>query len=443
MSHTIFVPLSAGHPPAATFAKLAGLQFHIAPTAWETDEEYLVWRDGSARGVAVQPQDEGTAIRIFTCASRVDVDLAIDAVVALANDAAGSGGFFKRMMSKTVLAVNEDDEEFKSIAEIQKRYNDAFRTQYVAWGPQEIANHVEPGASISLTGPWCYLTIEAATFAQLRATAANPDAFSQNVLNHMLAQQAAGRQLRQVLRHGDSSQLASVPLPQANGVVAAWLAEDAALIGPQMMWQTAARLPPAVLQANVEGVLQLVPDLQEWNAPLGRAIFAQAIERANSDPGVATSLANFALEAAQAGAFVPALAAFDVIVDMAPQNVGNVMVESQRNGQASGQRLAVNAQSSWACNATWAVQADNNKMPVDAQRARNYLAKCLPYAPSNPAIYLNATCIAVELGDINEALNYTSLAKRCGYQGMQAFVDEPMLAPLRNHPRFAQALAGG
>jgi len=90
MSHTIFVPLSAGHPPAATFAKLAGLQFHIAPTAWETDEEYLVWRDGSARGVAVQPQDEGTAIRIFTCASRVDVDLAIDAVVALANDAAGS-----------------------------------------------------------------------------------------------------------------------------------------------------------------------------------------------------------------------------------------------------------------------------------------------------------------------------------------------------------------
>ena len=51
--------------------------------------------------------------------------------------------------------------------------------------------------------------------------------------------------------------------------------------------------------------------------------------------------------------------------------------------------------------------------------------------------------VSVELGDINEALNYTSLAKRCGYQGMQAFVDEPMLAPLRNHPRFAQALAGG
>ena len=112
MSHTIFVPLSAAQPPAATLAKLAGLQFHIAPSAWETDEEYLIWRDGSARGVAVQPQDEGTAIRIFNCASRVDVDLAIEAVIALANDAGGGGGFFKRLVSKTVLAVNEDDEEF-------------------------------------------------------------------------------------------------------------------------------------------------------------------------------------------------------------------------------------------------------------------------------------------------------------------------------------------
>ena len=450
MTHTILVPCNAqaaARRSSASFAQLTGMLSHLPPSAWPIDEEFLIWREGSARGVAIELRQESTSIRMYTCASRVDVDLAIDATIALIHDGAGSPGFFKRLMAKTVVAVNEDDEEFKSVAELQKRYDDSFCTRYVTWGPQQIASIVEeqadPNASVAMTGPWCQVLIDRATIAGLRANAANDEAFSQAVLGFMTSQQNIGRQLRTELRQGHAASLATVPLPVANGVVAAWLVEDAARTSADMRWLTAEQLPTPVLLANLSGVLDLLTDEQRWRSPLGRTICSLALQRADSDVEFATGLADNALAAAQAGHFMYALAAFDVVVDMAPQNIGQIDVMPLIAGQATGGRLAVSAQSSWACNATWAVQADNNKLPVDQQRARHYLTRCLPYAPSNPAIYLNATCIAVELDDLAQALVHTANAKRCGYGNMQAFQQEPLLAPLRNHPGFAQAFAGG
>ncbi len=450
MSHTIFVPSSETTTEGkaqAILAKLPGIQFDVPPSAWPIGQECLMWREGSARGVSMVLQPDGIMIRYFTCASRVDVDLALDAVIALATAAAGTSGFFKRLVAKKVLAANECDEEFTSIAAIEKRYNNTYRTEYVTWGPQQLASMVmeqdDANATVAVNGPWCHVRLNQELLSQLRTSAASDEAFSQAVLSYIIAQQSSGRQLRTALRQGNAAQLATVALPIANDVVAPWLQEDVARCGADLMWQTIAQLPSPVLLANLHDILNLVTDETRWQSPVGRTIYALALEHANSDAAFATTLANNALAAAQAGNIAQALAAFDVVVDMAPQNVGNVQVAPLIDGKPTGQQLEVNAQSSWACNATWAVQADNNKLPVDPKRARHYLTKCLPYAPSNPAIYLNATCIAVELGDLTQALAHTANAKRCGFSNMQEFQREPLLAPLRNHPGFAQAFAGG
>src|SRR5688500_12700117 len=119
MSHTILVPKKRGigklfGKPAASgdvLASLPGLMW--ASTARDLlaqGNEILIARDGSARGVAVMQSDEGTMVRMFTASSRVDVDLALEAVLALM--AAGAG-----------VAINEDDEELANAAELGERYD--------------------------------------------------------------------------------------------------------------------------------------------------------------------------------------------------------------------------------------------------------------------------------------------------------------------------------
>jgi hypothetical protein len=62
------------------------------------------------------------------------------------------------------------------------------------------------------------------------------------------------------------------------------------------------------------------------------------------------------------------------------------------------------------CNATWLVQKDNTGLAIDAARSRRYLAACLPHAPRNPAIHLNAAAVFTEQV---RRFELEPLARRC------------------------------
>ncbi|MDC3952757.1 SMI1/KNR4 family protein [Polyangium jinanense] len=96
------------------------------------------------------------------------------------------------------------------------------------------------------------------------------------------------------------------------------------------------------------------------------------------------------------------------------------------------------------CNALWAVQDDNTHLGKDPERARKYLAACLPHGPKNPAIFYNAACVAIELDDLDAALGYVEDAVRFGYGGREAmrtaFRTEALFAKIRDDRRFFDAL---
>jgi tetratricopeptide (TPR) repeat protein len=94
-----------------------------------------------------------------------------------------------------------------------------------------------------------------------------------------------------------------------------------------------------------------------------------------------------------------------------------------------------------ACaNPLYAVQNDNNHLGVNEARARFYLARCLPHAPANPAIYLNAACVAVELGELEEALRLLELAKAAKVD-LAPYRHEPLMAVLVGRPEFERLFA--
>lgn len=84
------------------------------------------------------------------------------------------------------------------------------------------------------------------------------------------------------------------------------------------------------------------------------------------------------------------------------------------------------------CNALWPLQNDNTGRPVDATLNDFFLKRCLPYAPSNPAIYFNAACLYAEMGDVEGALDCIEKAKEYDY----AEFDE-MIAAMQSTPMFA------
>ncbi|KYG07458.1 hypothetical protein BE21_29360 [Sorangium cellulosum] len=96
------------------------------------------------------------------------------------------------------------------------------------------------------------------------------------------------------------------------------------------------------------------------------------------------------------------------------------------------------------CNALWAVQDDNTHLGKDPERARRYLAACVPHGPENPAIFYNAACVAIELDDIDAALGFVRDAVRFGYDGREAvraaLRAEPLFAKIRDDRRFLDAL---
>lgn len=94
-----------------------------------------------------------------------------------------------------------------------------------------------------------------------------------------------------------------------------------------------------------------------------------------------------------------------------------------------------------ASNPLFAVQDDNHHQGVDAKRQRRYLKRCLPHGPENPAIYLNAACIYVELEEPERALEHLVLAKEGGYD-VRRHRNERLFEPLRENPTFLKLMKG-
>jgi hypothetical protein len=91
-------------------------------------------------------------------------------------------------------------------------------------------------------------------------------------------------------------------------------------------------------------------------------------------------------------------------------------------------------------NALYVVMNDNNGLPIDTARHRRFLAAALPHGPANPAIFFNAACVAIELGEIDQAFACISAAIEHEYERLELIVAEPMLVRLHEDPRWAALL---
>lgn len=88
-----------------------------------------------------------------------------------------------------------------------------------------------------------------------------------------------------------------------------------------------------------------------------------------------------------------------------------------------------------AANPLFAVQDDNNHLGVDVDRARRYLARCVPHGPKNPPILLNAAFVAAELGDHDEAVRLLAQAKQHGVV-VSRYRNEGLFVPLKHRADF-------
>lgn len=425
MSHSIFVP--GKDAPSATLSKIPGLLWCSAESKAALDEgaEVLIACEGAARGVAVLRNEEGTLVRMFTASSRADVDLAISAVIALAK--AGEG-----------VAVNEDDEELDDTDEIEERYDDDFKAAYVAWGPNVMMQQLDdPDSSLQLAGPWTAPRLTATELGTLFKKHGEGPAFAEAVLALLVAQQNAARPLHATLDAGDVASVAKSP--EGELAIEAWIPHQYGTTGAARVWRVLGGLSsnvlaaPGLLDAALQAAAQMSPDGSD---PLATTIRNTAVQAATASPGYAQHLADRARELATAGEFPTSLVLFDVVVALPQLEAKAVSVSS------GGDNERVTAQSSWMCNATWAAQADNNKMPVNAVRARHYIDRAAPYGPVNPPLYFNLACLAYEVGDHPGALRFISLAKQHGFKRMESIAKEPLLAPLRSYPQWNDALAG-
>jgi hypothetical protein len=138
-----------------------------------------------------------------------------------------------------------------------------------------------------------------------------------------------------------------------------------------------------------------------------------ALARCHESPSIRNRLAEEASLFLQRKRYTDALRIFDAIVDFDDLDPAHY------------------------CNATWLVQKDNTHLDVDAARSRRYLAACLPHAPGNPAIFLNAAAVFTELDEIDEAISQLLHARERGLD-ITPFLSEPLFAPLTRHARWAE-----
>jgi hypothetical protein len=459
MSHRIAVPFKRG-----LFRKrpidLVDVLFGVPRALWLADsdpphlplgEVALVACEGAARGVALEAREDGVEVRLFTCASRADVDLAVDLAAAFMS--AGSGS-----------AVNGEGISFSHVRELFAHYDEARRAAYVAWGPSVVAEHLSGKNALALSGPWASVTISA---AELRAWREEGGDLATSVLEHLARMQSIARAAHRALDDGPVQDLHRLAAEEtrdaACGGVAQWLERTSAVPTERAgVWDRLSALPPAILADGrvLFPALRLFAELAAERAnganaanaahgaertdgadrapqrALAERLRALACGCACRDAAFAHRLAREAFALAQQGKFAGALSLFDAVVEWPRLSAVSGVAERRTPS------VAPSEQSTWMCNALWAVQADNNKLPLDAARARRYVTLSLPYGPENPAIFFNAACVSFELGDRERALSLVSLAAHHRYPNLAAIAREPLFEPLRGDPRFAVAMEG-
>lgn len=94
-------------------------------------------------------------------------------------------------------------------------------------------------------------------------------------------------------------------------------------------------------------------------------------------------------------------------------------------------------------NALYAVMDDNSALGVQPERAQRYVAAALPHAPDNPAIFYNAACIYMELGDTPKVYENIRRALEHGFHDPQQIRDEPVFEPIRDGHQFAALFDDG
>lgn len=137
----------------------------------------------------------------------------------------------------------------------------------------------------------------------------------------------------------------------------------------------------------------------------------QLLALARSHRHLALRIANAALFAIHRRDFVTALRLYDAAVE----------------GDLPREALA---------NPLYAAQNDNNKLGLNEERARRYLARCV-FDDGLPMMFANAACVAVEIGELDLSLKYLTKAKSLG-ASVSDFRDDPLFAPLKDRPDFRE-----
>lgn len=183
--------------------------------------EVLAAAPGSARGVAVMGDDESSSVRLFTGASRADVDLGIQIVAAAMNQGAEAG--------------NEDEIDFDSVEELFDHYDEKFRKKYVQWGAEVLlkmaAEAEDPDESVRLSGPYMDMSIPIQQMRKFKRLLGGPDGDA--LLAHLVAEQQRAKAGWSRLDRGESSWMAEVEEAVARGVLCSWLQ----LASPDVAWR--------------------------------------------------------------------------------------------------------------------------------------------------------------------------------------------------------------
>jgi tetratricopeptide (TPR) repeat protein len=92
------------------------------------------------------------------------------------------------------------------------------------------------------------------------------------------------------------------------------------------------------------------------------------------------------------------------------------------------------------CNALYAIQKDNNGLPINKQLNLEFLEKCLTWGPKNPAIFFNAACVYTEMEEFEHTYMCINLAKKYNYESYDAMIDliktEPFFSSFRETNYF-------
>lgn len=76
------------------------------------------------------------------------------------------------------------------------------------------------------------------------------------------------------------------------------------------------------------------------------------------------------------------------------------------------------------CNALYVLQNDNSGLPVNYDLNKKFLSQCLKHAPENPAIFFNAACLYVEMGEYNQAYHMIKQAIEHNYKNIESMKNQ-------------------